>query len=101
MARIAVARYAGVPERIPHKVEVNGHPIVLCKLDGEVFALDDTCTHENESLSEGEIWDDLIECPKHGAQFDIRTGAVASMPAVVPEQTYPVMIDADQVYLDL
>ena len=77
-------------------VEYLDEPVCLVNLDGEYFALCDVCTHEEASLSDGEIYGDELECPLHGGAFDIRTGAPASMPVVVPTETYAVrVVDGD------
>ena len=75
--------------------------IALYNVDGQFFATDDTCSHEEESLSEGFLEDHLIECPKHGSQFDLRTGAVLSLPAVFPVRTYPTKVVDGDVFVDL
>ena len=78
-------------------VEVGDEPIVLINLDGEFYALSDICTHEEASLSDGEIVGDEIECPLHGGAFDIRTGQPAAFPVVVPVETYRVRVVGDEV----
>jgi len=78
-------------------VEVGDEPVVLINLDGEFYALSDICTHEEASLSDGEIVGDEIECPLHGGAFDIRTGQPVAFPVVVPAQTYRVRVVGDEV----
>ena len=78
-------------------VEVEDEPVCLINLDGELFALNDICTHEEASLSDGTIDGDMIECPLHGGAFDIRTGAAAAMPVVVAVEKYEVRIVGDEV----
>ncbi|MBA3414740.1 MAG: non-heme iron oxygenase ferredoxin subunit [Chloroflexia bacterium] len=73
-------------------VEVGEDPVVLINLDGDFFALSDICTHQDASLSDGEIIGDEIECPLHGGAFEIRTGQPASFPVVVPVETYAVRV---------
>lgn len=78
------------------EVGPNEDPVVLINMNGEFFALDDCCTHEEASLSDGEIVGDEIECPLHGGAFEIRTGKPCSLPVVVPAKTYDVrIIDGD------
>ena len=74
-------------------------PICLINLDGEFFALNDCCTHEEASLSDGEIVGDEIECPLHGGAFDIRTGQPVALPVVVPVATYRVRVVGEEVQL--
>ncbi len=78
-------------------VEVGDEPVCLINLDGEFFALNDVCTHQEASLSDGEIVGDEVECPLHGGAFDIRTGQPAAFPVVVPVETYKVRVVGDEV----
>ena len=80
-------------------VEVDDEPVCLINLDGELHAINDTCTHEEASLSDGTIDGDLIECPLHGGAFNIRTGAAAAMPVVVATEKYDVRIVGDEVQI--
>lgn len=68
--------------------------------DGEWYALNDTCTHQEASLADGWIEDAEVECPLHSAKFCLRTGAALCMPATVAAKTYPVTVRGDEVYLD-
>ncbi|HWC30577.1 MAG TPA: Rieske 2Fe-2S domain-containing protein, partial [Dehalococcoidia bacterium] len=70
-------------------------------LDGAFFAVDNLCTHDNGPLGEGTLWNGTIECPRHGARFDVKTGAVKALPAVRPVRTYPVRLDGDEVSVDV
>ena len=67
--------------------------------DGDVHAIDDTCSHANVSLSEGEVDDCTLECWLHGSRFDLRTGEPTGPPAIVPIAVYPVKIDGDDVFV--
>lgn len=69
--------------------------------DGGWYAIDDTCTHEDCSLSQGELTDHLVECPCHGSRFDVRTGEVLNLPAVIPVWTHRVAVTGDQVLVDV
>jgi 3-phenylpropionate/trans-cinnamate dioxygenase ferredoxin component len=82
-------------------VEVDDEPVCLINLDGELYALNDVCTHEEASLSDGTIDGDLIECPLHGGAFDIRTGAAAAMPVVVATEKYDIRIVDDEVQISV
>jgi 3-phenylpropionate/trans-cinnamate dioxygenase ferredoxin component len=71
-------------------------PIAVFRTDdGEVFAIDDTCTHQDASLADGWLDGDAIECPLHASCFNLRTGAVDAPPAKLPVRTHQVVIDAD------
>lgn len=92
----------------PHRVEVDGEPVALVRLaeevspDGRVIvkAVHDTCSHQEASLSEGEIWDGEIECYLHGSTFSLETGAPSCLPATKPIPTYTVTIEGDDVIVD-
>jgi nitrite reductase/ring-hydroxylating ferredoxin subunit len=79
-------------------VEVGNDPVALINLDGTFFALSDICTHQDASLSDGEVIGDEIECPLHGGAFEIKTGMPANFPVVVPVETYDVKVEGDVVY---
>jgi 3-phenylpropionate/trans-cinnamate dioxygenase ferredoxin subunit len=72
------------------QVNVGGHLIAVVRIGDQVYAVDDTCTHANVSLSEGEVLADTceIECWKHGSAFDLKTGHPNTLPATVPVRVY-------------
>lgn len=82
-------------------VEVGDEPVCLINLDGEFHAINDVCTHQDASLSDGEIDGDEIECPLHGGAFDIRTGQPTSFPVVTPIEVYKVRVVGDDVQVAL
>ncbi len=82
-----------------HKVLNNGDPIVLATWEGEVFALEDRCSHEDFPLSEGEVDNGQIECVFHGARFDLRTGNAVQLPAVRPVKVFPVEVRDEEVFV--
>ena len=67
--------------------------------DGELFALEDRCSHDDGPLCEGDFdcGERVVVCPRHGARFDIKTGDVLSLPAVVPVPTYAVRVVGDEI----
>lgn len=75
--------------------------IALVNLDGMFFAVKDICTHDQASLSEGELVGDTIVCPWHGACFSVRTGEALSLPAIDSVETFPVILQGDEVYVDV
>lgn len=80
--------------------EVKGERIALCRFDEkEFYAVADLCTHDDGPLGEGELVDHAIECPRHGARFDIKTGKVLALPAVLPIRAYPVKMEGDSVFI--
>jgi nitrite reductase/ring-hydroxylating ferredoxin subunit len=80
-------------------VTCNGRSIALFKLKDGIFAIDDICSHEDAKLSEGEVMDDEVLCPKHGSRFNIKNGAVLGLPAVKPVGSYPVKVEKGAVYI--
>ena len=85
----------------PVKVEKDGKTICVARVGDEVFAVDDTCSHSDASLSEGDVTDFKIECWLHGAEFDLRTGEALTPPAVSPLHTYGVHVDGDSVTVEI
>jgi len=85
------------------RYDVDGHRIAVVRIDDEFFAIGDTCSHEDYSLSEGEVLPDEceIECWKHGSVFDLRTGEPCSLPATKPVPVYTVHVQADDVVVEL
>jgi len=74
-------------------VDLAGVRVALCNVDGRVYAVLDACTHDDEPLGAGALAGHVIECPRHGAQFDVRDGSVVRLPAAVPVRTFPVRVD--------
>jgi nitrite reductase/ring-hydroxylating ferredoxin subunit len=77
----------------------NRPPITIFNLDGEFFALDDTCSHGQASLCEGFVENGQVECPYHSALFDIRTGEALTRPATEPVKAWPVEIADGKIYI--
>lgn len=102
MTRQRVGAVTELPRESLTQVEVEGVPICLVHAeDDNFYAIADTCTHEDYSLSEGDLWEMSVECPRHGSRFDVRTGKVTGLPAVIPAKTYPVTIENDEIYLEM
>jgi len=75
--------------------------LALSNIDGELYAIDNICTHDGGPLGEGRLRAGRVICPRHGAAFDARTGRVLTLPAVKSVRAYPVTIDGDDVLVDL
>jgi nitrite reductase/ring-hydroxylating ferredoxin subunit len=86
-------RLGDLRDRQPRRVVLDGVPVALVRVDGEVFAVNDVCSHAEVSLSEGEVSDCTIECWLHGSRFDLRTGEPSGPPAFEAIATYPVQIE--------
>lgn len=78
-------------------VEIGRKWIAVFNVDGTYYAVEDVCTHDDGPLAEGELFGCEIECPRHGARFDLRTGAVTAPPALVPVPTYEVRVTDNQI----
>jgi 3-phenylpropionate/trans-cinnamate dioxygenase ferredoxin component len=92
-----VAKTTDIPPGQVKVFSVNGKEIALCRVDDEFYAIDDVCTHDGGPLGEGFLDDHQIECPRHGARFDIKTGKALTLPAVMPVKAYPVKVEGDEV----
>jgi 3-phenylpropionate/trans-cinnamate dioxygenase ferredoxin subunit len=79
--------------------DVDGRAVAVANVDGQFYAFADVCTHDNGPVAEGELDGCVIECPRHGARFDITTGAVLSMPAVVDLPVYDLTVEGDDIRL--
>ncbi len=73
-------------------------PIAIINVDGDLYAIEDVCTHDGGELTGGVIEGHEIECPRHGARFDICTGAVLCPPALVPIAKFPVKVEGGRIY---
>ena len=97
-------RIARVDELAPGQyksIEVEGERVALFNIDGKFYALKDMCTHDGGILAGGTLTGYIIECPRHGAQFDVRTGAVVRLPAYVGVETYPVSVEGNDIFITL
>ena len=92
--------FASLAEGKPVLIEKDGESICVTRIGGEVFAIGDTCSHSDASLSEGDVTDFKIECWLHGAEFDLRTGEALTPPAVMPVKKYSVTVDGDSVTIE-
>jgi 3-phenylpropionate/trans-cinnamate dioxygenase ferredoxin subunit len=78
------------------RIVAGGAEIAIYNVGGEFFATADVCSHDEASLADGELFGHVVECPLHGARFDVRTGKPLSLPAVYPVKTYEVRVVDDQ-----
>ena len=99
---VPVARETDVAPGEVRVVDANGKSLALghCA-DGTWGAIDNVCTHDGGVLGEGELEDCMVECPRHGARFELATGEVRALPAVFPVNAYPVRVVNGQVEVDL
>ena len=83
------------------RVDIGDRRILLANVGGQLYAVDDTCTHEDASLSSGALRGEWVKCPLHGSRFNVRTGEVVEEPASERLATYPVRIEADEVWIGM
>ena len=82
-------------------VETGGYSIAVFNLGGSYYAIENTCPHRGGPLSQGMLANDVVTCPWHGAQFDVKTGAVLSPPAHVGVKSFPVRVTGDDVEIEV
>ena len=98
---VRVCDLVEVPDPGKTLVEVEGEMVALFHVDGAWHAIDDVCTHDGGPLADGELRNHTISCPRHGAKFDIRTGAALTMPAVRPTRAHDVKLEDGGVWVRL
>ncbi len=94
-------KLADIPDPGVKVIKAGKKQILLAHVDGKLYAIDDRCTHDNGPLAEGELDGCIIECPRHGARFDLKTGNALCLPAVGSVQVYSVEIRDGDVYVGL
>jgi 3-phenylpropionate/trans-cinnamate dioxygenase ferredoxin subunit len=101
MAFERICSVSEVPPGTARVFEVGDRAIAVCNVGGQLFAVDDVCTHDEGSLEQGELEGFEIECPRHGARFDVRTGAAKVLPAVLPIETFGVRVQGQDIEIDV
>ncbi len=97
--KVARASEIGPGER--KIVEVDGMFVAVFNVGGAYYAIEDVCTHDDGPVAEGELDGYEIECPRHGARFDIRDGRVLCFPAITPVRSFKVIVEGEDLLLDL
>ena len=97
MAEYEVCALAELPPGSVRMVRAGAITVGVYNCDGELYALEDRCTHDDGPLCEGDFdcGERVVVCPRHGARFDIRTGKALSLPAYIPVAVYPVRVRDD------
>jgi len=101
---MALHKAAKITDILPGTVRVvdlDDEQIALCNVDGQIYAIANLCTHDGGPLDQGCLDGHAVECPRHGARFDVRTGSVLALPAVLPIPTYPVELDGDNILVGM
>lgn len=99
--KVEVTKLEELPRERGVLVKVGDQRIALFRIDDNVYAIGDRCSHAEASLAEGEVFDDAVECPRHGSEFDLATGEPSSLPATSPVPIYEVTVEDGTVYLTL
>ena len=94
-----IALQSAIAAGTTKRVNLGDDAVLLCNVDGEIFAIEDVCTHDGGELDASDLEDCRVTCPRHGATFDVRTG-VATFPAILPVRTYSVRIVGDDIFID-
>ena len=98
---VKVAQVSEVPPGGSRGVEIEGKTLALFNLGGTFYAIDDTCTHVGGSLSEGTLEGEEVECPWHGARFNVKSGAVCCPPAPSGVATYRVQVNGSDILVEV
>ncbi|OIO10823.1 MAG: biphenyl 2,3-dioxygenase [Elusimicrobia bacterium CG1_02_63_36] len=97
--KTAVCKRGDVPAGGMKIVSYEGKRVAVCDVAGTLYAIEDLCTHDDGPLGDGSLDGDQVECPRHGARFDVKNGAALRMPAIVPVRTYTATVEGDEVFL--
>ena len=101
MGKIFVGKTTDITSGQMKKVSVDENEVVILNMDGNYFAIDDTCTHAGGSLSEGKLDGSTIICDLHGAQFDCKNGKLIKFPAKINDlRTYKIVIESDKIFVE-
>ncbi len=98
---VKVADRSELPPGGKKLADVGGRAIAVFNVDGSFYAIDDVCTHDGGPLAEGELLGCEVECPRHGARFDVRTGKAMSFPAFEPVTTHRVDVRGDDILVSV
>ena len=98
---VRIAALDELPDGRGVRVDVGRHRVAVFRIGGDVYAIGDRCSHAEASLAEGELYDNEVECPRHGSEFDLTTGEPATLPATQPVPVYTVRVESGAVMLDL
>jgi 3-phenylpropionate/trans-cinnamate dioxygenase ferredoxin component len=101
MSFVRACALADLPNEGALAVEIEDTPVAVVRVGDDVYALRDVCSHAEVALTEGDVYDNTIECWLHGSCFDLRTGKPTNPPATRPVPTYRVKIEGDDVYVSL
>lgn len=96
-----VAKSADVPEGTLRVFFLGGRRVAVSRVEGKFYAMDDLCSHDEAPLGAGTLHGREVACPRHGARFDVTTGAAVRLPAVTPVRIHAVRVDGDDILVQL
>lgn len=101
MGKIIIGKITDIPPGKMQKITADGKEILVVNIDGNFYAMNDTCTHAGASLSEGSLEGHTLTCGWHGAKFDCKTGNLAAFPAKIKDlQSYKVTVESENIFLE-
>lgn len=98
---VGIGPLVSFPDGSGVRVEFGEHRVAVFRIGDEIYAIGDRCSHAEASLAEGELFDFDVECPRHGSEFDIRTGEPSSLPATRPVPVYDATVTDGEVFLEI
>lgn len=101
MAWFKTFPFAELQDGRGRRIVVNDIPIAVFRVQDQVYATEDTCSHADASLADGRVEGKVVICPRHGARFDITTGRALSLPAVAGVETFPAKVEDGYVWVDV
>jgi len=101
MAWFKTVSFAELQDGCGRRIVVDGLPIALFRVQDQVYATEDTCSHAEASLAEGRLEGKVVVCPRHGARFDITSGRALSLPAITGIATFPIKVEDGYVWVDV
>jgi 3-phenylpropionate/trans-cinnamate dioxygenase ferredoxin component len=99
--RVSIGRIEEFVEDAGKRVDIDEHRVAVFRVGDDLYAIGDRCSHAEASLSEGEVFDLTVECPRHGSEFDLVTGEPGALPATKPVPVYAIEVIDGEVFLDL
>ena len=98
---LKISAISEIPAGEAKVFKVEDISIAICNVGGKFFAVENVCTHDNGPLGEGRLIGTQIECPRHGARFDVASGAIMRQPAYGPVTTFPVQVKNEEIFVDI
>lgn len=100
--KVKVCKAADIPDNGMKSFDIDGEPVLVAKVKGQFYSIADTCSHALAYLSEGELIEGecQVQCPDHGAVFDLKTGEALALPAVSPVDAYKVVVDGEDLFVE-